>query len=180
MWSDSLKRLERQQMTKQDLCCLWRRLYKRDAPPPVPPGDFPFGESHQSHSAPKGFTCFAGSSRLGWPQEVRIRDIPIPDAHAQHPCCAPLGSTSACPRRSLAYGAGNPPRFNAGGVGPRMARPSDASLWPRAEGARQDDARGPPGQGRAVGTPPRQRRVRAGGVAPSGEALLWDLSCRDK
>ncbi len=42
----------------------------------------------------------------GRPQEVRIRDISIPDAHVRDPSRTLSGSTSAFPRRSLAYGAG--------------------------------------------------------------------------
>ena len=141
-----------------------------------PPGDFCLGKSHQNRSAPKGSPAYAGPSRLRRPQEVRIRRIPAPDAHVRDPSRTLSGSTSAFPRRSLAYGT-EEQRCRGFAVGPRMARLSDASLWPRAwKGARQDDARGPPGQGCPVGTPPRQRRVRAGGVAPSGMPFLSPIS----
>ena len=41
------------------------------------------------------------------------------------------------------------------------------------KGRARDRARGPPAQGRAVGTPPRQRRVRAGDFVPSGSLFFW-------
>ena len=94
-------------------------------------GDFPFGESHQSHLAPEGSPANnAGSSHLGWPQEVRIRRIPAPDAHVCDPSHTLSGSTSACPRHSLAYGAEEQRCQGFCAVGPRMARPSTAGLWP--------------------------------------------------
>ncbi len=86
----------------------------RGAPPPAPPGDFCLGKSHQNRSAPKGSPADAGPSRLRRPQEVRIRRVPAPDAHAPNPFGAPLGSTSAYPRRSLAYGAGKPTELSPG------------------------------------------------------------------
>ena len=80
----------------------------RGAPPPAPPDDFCLGKSHQNRFAPEGSPASRVPRVSVRPPEVRIRAIPRPDAHAQHPCCAPLGSTSAFPRRSLAYGAGKP------------------------------------------------------------------------
>src|SRR3989344_3926912 len=155
--------------------------YSRGAPPPAPPGDFPFGESHQSHFAPKGVARYAGSSHLGWPQEVRIRRVLAPDAHAPNPFGVPLGSTSALPRRSLAYGAELPPSLNHGGFsGLRMARPSEQAFARKPEGARGWTPR----VGRRCRDAPsddRKAKARsAGRYRAIREAFLWDLSCRDK
>ena len=109
----------------------------------------------------------AGARTPRWPQEVRIRDIPIPDAHARNPFRAPLGSTSALPRGSARLRGRTPPRFSEGAVGPRMARLSDASLCPQARrGAGMDPARHSPAQGTCCRVTVRQRRVRAGAAAP--------------
>jgi len=172
-----------------------------------PPGDFCLGNSHQNRFAPKGspahsagFTrhlpvprpagdiriCRANRlscrfvSRLGRPPEVRIRAILRPDAHAQHPCCAPSGSTSALPRRSLAYGAGTPTELSNSVkprtlcLGPVWRVRAAQAFWPGnpKDGGREYAGR-TPAQGCAVGRLPRQRRVREKGVAPSGRPSLW-------
>ena len=67
------------------------------------------------------------------PQEVRIRQVLMPDVHARDPSRTPLGSTSALPRGSARLRGGkNHHGLTMGGIGPRMARPSGASPLPRA------------------------------------------------
>ena len=87
------------------LCRKHKCRGRRDAQERPPPGGFPFGESHQSHFAPKGSPASPVPRVSVRPQEVRIRQVLLPDAHVRDPSRTPSGSTSAFPRRSLACGA---------------------------------------------------------------------------
>src|SRR3989344_4268169 len=65
---------------------------RRDAQERPPPGNFPFGESHQSHFAPEGVDRFAAALTPRLPQRVRIRHVPMPDAHSRESFSRPFGS----------------------------------------------------------------------------------------
>ncbi len=153
------------------------------APPPAPPGDFCLGKSHQNRSAPEGSPADAGPSRLRRPQEVRIRRIPAPDAHVRDPSRTPLGSTSAFPRRSRAYGAGTPTELNPGRCwAPYGAPARRKTLGERPERvARRMRATGPRDRDGALGRRREPNAAAARGLSRHpGVLSLGDFSLHEQ
>ena len=137
----------------------------RGAPPPAPPGDFCLGKSHQNRSAPKGSPASpvprvcVGLRRCAYGASLRrMRTCVIHHAPLRARLRPVLDARSPTGRKRKATVVLR--------LGPVWRAQAAQAFGREPERARQDDARGPPGQGRAVGPPPRQRRVRAGGVAP--------------
>ncbi len=81
----------------------------------------------------------------------------------------------------LAYGAGKPPKFSESAVWAPYGAPAHRKpTAERLKGHARNRVGRTPAQGCAVGRPHSRRREAQGEVAPSGEAFLWDLSCRHK